>query len=226
MKKLFCMLTIFVLLSFFILPCYASEVTKDSHGSEEIGVYINVDYMLADGTIRADAEEGSYIAVMPDGTVITVAPETVTEGYSLVVYPILKTDTVAYQWFADATEGLGNKRYYYEIFFIDAAGNRVDSGVCQVTISLPEGYGPSKTALLGTDGTLTTIFNSVDGIYITFTMTANGYYVIAESIPSTDKPVSPETGDHSDIFLWTAMLLISGTGIVTTVVSNKRRKIR
>ncbi len=225
MKKIFSIVTVVLLLSLSALPCYAAETTKTELGKEDIGVYINASHTPASGTVGTPIDDGKYTVETPDGTEITVKPETVVEGLSLVVYPIPATDADAYKWFEDSAKDLGNKRYYYDIYFIDAAGSRVDGGTCEVTITLPDGYGMPKTALLGKDGKLTAIANSVDGSMVKFSMNGNGYYVLAEEVGQTDLPDPPQTGDNSHIWLWVIIMTGSLLGMVLTLIKRNKHHL-
>lgn len=49
-----------------------------------------------------------------------------------------------------------------------------------------------------------------------------GYARPAVEIPATGS--APETGDNRNMFLWIALLSVSGFGIVTTAVYGKKRK--
>ncbi len=224
MKRVLSIISAVLLLSLSALPCHAAETTKTEPGSEEIGVYINASHTPASGTVGTPIDDGKYTVETPDGTEITVKPETVVEGLSLVVYPIPATDADAYKWFEDSAKDLGNKRYYYDIYFIDAAGNRVDGGKCEVTITLPDGYGTPKTALLGKDGKLTAITNSVHDGKVKFTMNGNGYYVIAEAAGQTDLPDPPQTGDDSMMWLWIVIMTASLIGVIVIATNAKKRR--
>ncbi len=224
MKRLFSFLFAVILLSLSALPCYAAEDTMTEPGNKEKGVYIDVDYTPASGTVSASEDDGEYRIETPDGTEITVKPQTVVDGLTLVVYPIPQTDAEAYKWFEEATTELGNKRYYYDIYFVDTAGNRVDGGKCEVTVTLPEGYGTPNIAILNKDGKLTTVTNSVDGGKVKFTMSENGYYVLAEKV-QTDTPVSPSTGDDFHIWWWLILMIISGAAVVGIIFCTRKRKV-
>ncbi len=213
MKRALSIISAVLLLSLSALPCYAAETTKTELGKEDIGVYINASHTPASGTVGTPIDDGKYTVETPDGTEITVKPETVVEGLSLVVYPIPATDADAYKWFEDSAKDLGNKRYYYDIYFVNTTGSRVDGGTCEVTITLPDGYGTPKTALLGKDGKLTAIANSVDGSMVKFSLNGNGYYVLAEAVGQTDLPDPPQTGDTGNILIWVFVLVISGISV-------------
>ena len=53
---------------------------------------------------------------------------------------------------------------------------------------------------------------------------------VEETTTTTDKPTtndetkSPQTGDNSDIFLWLALLVVSGGAVIATTIASKKRK--
>ena len=65
----------------------------------------------------------------------------------MVIFPITKQDKRAYQWISDCTTNLGTNILFYEIYFIDEYGTRVDvKKTLQVNLTLPKGYGVPKVA--------------------------------------------------------------------------------
>ncbi len=215
MKKVLSIISAVILLCLSVVPCYAAETTMTEPGSEDIGVYVNASYTPAFGTIGAPIDDGKYTVETSDGTVITVKPETAVEGLTLVVYPVPTTDKEAYEWFENSAKYFGNMRYYYDIYFVDAAGNRVDGGECEVMLTLSEAYGTPKTAILGKDGIITEIANSAEAGKVKFTMSESGYYVLAEAIVQPD---APKTGDTGNMVLWLVLMLVRRFGIVATEV--------
>ena len=50
-----------------------------------------------------------------------------------------------------------------------------------------------------------------------------GYKDIAD-IPAAEKPGSPQTGDSRNLFLWIALLFVSGGAFIRTVVIGKKKR--
>lgn len=83
----------------------------------------------------------------------------------MVIFPITKQDKRAYQWISDCTTNLGTNILFYEIYFIDEYGTRVDvKKTLQVNITLPKGYGVPKVAKISTNGSLSQLVSKAIAI--------------------------------------------------------------
>ena len=61
-----------------------------------------------------------------------------------------------------------------------------------------------------------------DGKNVTSNLIINAVYT-ENSVPVPSDPQSPQTGDNSNLWLWCILLIVSVTGVVTTVCSERRR---
>lgn len=203
MKKFFCVITALIYLCLFTMPCSAAGTGREVR-SESMDILIDVEYTLAEGEYRSTQQEGKYTVVLDDGTVITARPQTDTSGLMLAVYPIPKTDADTYSWFAQCTRELGNKRSYYDIYFVGTDGNRVDGGKCEITISLSDSFGTPEAAMLDRDGTVTMLETEVEKQSVSFMIPGSGYYVLSEELlekpadsPKPDNPKKPADSTNS-----------------------------
>ena len=228
MKKLALLIISIILFSLCAVPAVAAEYNEP--GEQELGLFAKAVYTLPDGCYSAEDDNGDSVVKLPDGTEITVTPKAADPSLRLVIYPITEKDTQVYQWFSNHTANLGTNPLFYDIYFIDEYGTRVDiSTTATVTITLPKGYGIPKVAALSAAGAITQSDSKVRDNIVFFTIEKSGYYVVAAT-PSDNSgagtPVSPQTGDNSNMRLWIILLLVSGTGMVGTTFCCKIREVR
>ena len=144
----------------------------------------------------------------------------------MVIFPITKQDKRAYQWISDCTTNLGTNILFYEIYFIDEYGTRVDvKKTLQVNITLPNGYGVPKVAKISTNGSLSQLVSKSDSNKISFTIDKGGYYaVVSARAGSTVTHIFPKTGEKSMINIWIALFFVSGIGVAGTAVYGRKKK--
>lgn len=236
MKKIESLIAAVILLSLCAVPALAAEYSVPAE--QEISVFAKAVYTLPDGCYDAENRDGDYEVTLPDGTQITVTPDNGDTALRLVIYPITQKDGQAYQWFLKHTTSLGTDLRFYDIYFIDHLGARVEVNMAAaVHITLPQGYGVPKAFALTSGGAATKLDSKVRDNVLSFTIERGGYYVIAAAPASspltpsqpgyagTVASVSPQTGDSSNLYPWTVLLLISGLCIAVTILWVKKRKI-
>ena len=214
-------------------------------GTTPIDVYARYVREIA-GEYTAPAENGEAAVTLPDGTAITVtgAPQ---EARTLVVVPIPESEKEAWGWLVDCLANTGTPVRAYDIYFLDADGNRLNADGAVIAITAPSSDGTLIACSLNTDGISKVLASAVNAGKITFTANGSHYYILAEKAgatqpddpeqpsdpenPSTpEKPAnpadSPKTGDSSMIWLWMILAFISGGAAIVLFIFGKRRKER
>lgn len=220
MKKIMMVLLSFALLLSFSLTAFAAE-----NEPAEIDVYAR--YVgAADGEYTAEIVNAGATITTEDGTVISVtgAPN---GAVTLVVVPIPASEKEAWEWLAECLENAGTPVRAYDIYFLDADGNRFNADGAVITMTAPSVGGTLIACSVNTDGIGKVLTSAVSAGKITFTTNGSHYYVLAEKAgaPQPSNPaVSPKTGDSSNIWLWMILAFISGGAAIVLFVGSKRRK--
>ena len=157
---------------------------------------------------------------------ITLTSKSDVTSLRMVIFPITKQDKRAYQWISDCTTNCGTNILFYEIYFIDEYGTRVNvKKTLQVNITLPKGYGVPKVAKISTNGSLSQLVSKSDSNKISFTIDKGGYYaVVSARAGSTVTHIFPKTGEKSMINIWIALFFVSGIGVAGTAVYGRKKK--
>lgn len=225
MKKIAVCIAAVILSAFCSVPAAAAghELPEET----TIGVLAKAVYTLPDGCYGAEAGAGGeYIAALPDGTRITLISGSADPSLRVVIVPITAQQEQAYPWLSGCTAGLGTDPLFYDIYFIDEYGVRVDvNRTFEVRITLRNGGGTLKTAEISAEGRVSPLASKSDGNTISFTIEKGGYYVVAAArIGHTGLPVSPETGDDRRTEPWIALLFISGAGAAGAAMPGRRKR--
>lgn len=188
---------------------------------QDIDVFAKAVYTLPDGCY--DAEE---IVELPDGTEIKITPKTPVTSLRLVVDPITREDVQAYQWLSECAVKLGTDLLFYDIYFIDEYGNRVNMDLASdVSITLPKNYGTPKTAAVSADGTVSLMSSDFSDNKVSFTIERGGYYAVASVRDGASGSAnSSQTGDNSHLGLWLILLAVSGISFVGSSVWGNAKK--
>lgn len=217
-------------------------------GTTPIDVYARYVREIA-GEYTAPAEDGEAAVTLPDGSTITVtgAPQ---EARTLVVVPIPESEKEAWGWLVDCLANTGTPVRAYDIYFLDADGNRLNADGVVIAITAPSSDGTLMACSVNTGGIGKVLAVEVNAGKITFNADGSSYYVLAEkagtaqtenpeqtsnpknpSTPgnsSTLQPSnladSPKTGDNSTIWLWMILVSTSGGTAIVLFVCSKRRK--
>lgn len=157
---------------------------------------------------------------------ITIIVTDIPEGaVRLMVVPVPKTEREAWAWITDCLEDTGTPIHTFDIYFEDAAGNRINADGAVVTIHCPHCSGTPKVCSLTTGGTVRVLNDSAQGASVTFTTDGSTYYVIADKAPADHPGDSdiPQTGDNSHLALWSG-LQISSALILFLLIWKRRKK--
>ena len=151
MKKTAVLIASVILSIFCSLPVFATG--NNLPEEKTIGVFAKAVYTLPDGCYGAKKDnDGHYVVELPDGIKITLTSKSDVTSLRMVIFPITKQDKRAYQWISDCTTNCGTNILFYEIYFIDEYGTRVNvKKTLQVNITLPKGYGVPKVAKISKD---------------------------------------------------------------------------
>ncbi len=186
-NRILYLLLAMLLLPFNMLNCYAVETVATND------VFITVNYAPAEGEYSTEAYNGRYTVPLDNGIIFTVTQNNTNDEYILVVYAIPENDTEAYKWFESCTVDYGDERKYFDIYFIDGNGNRVELKDCDISMELPHGYDNPKMAVLTKDSELISFDYTLEESAIKFTSSTTGYYVLADT--TATKPDIPQTGN-------------------------------
>lgn len=223
MKKAAVLIAVIILSVFCFVP-----VSAAGNDVPAISVYARSVYTLPDGCYGAEKDvNGKYVAQLPDGVKVTctfAAP-----SLQMVIVPITERDAEAYRWISGCAASLGTDLLFYEIYYIDAYGNRVDVNMStEVSIALTNG-GTRKAAGIATDGSLSPLASKNGDDQISFTIEKGGYYAVAAAktggnASASDTPAAPETGDKRMRWPFAFLLLASGAGIAGTFAYGRKKK--
>lgn len=225
MKKAIALIAAVILFAFCAVPAFAAECIVP--GEQKIGVYAKAVYSPPDGCYSAKEDGGDYIVTLPDGSKITVTPKTPDPSLRLVGYPVTEKDDKAYRWFLEHTVKLGANPTFYDIYFTNEYGVRVDIKTnAEVIITLPKNYGTPKVAALSASGESTLLDAKSQDNVVCFTIEEGGYYAVAAAYNSsgTGASGSPQTGDSSNLRLWFVLLVLSGVSLIYMSVYGKKQK--
>lgn len=225
MKKTAVLIAVIILSVFCSVPVFAAE--NDLPEEKSIDVLAKSVYTLPDGCYGAEADAGgNYIVELPDGIKITLTSKSIDPSLRIVIVPITEKDKQAYKWISDCTTDFGTDLLFYDIYFIDEYGTRVDANMpLEVSVALINDYATLKAAEVSTDGRLSQLVSKSSGNKISFAIEKGGYYAIASArTGSTGTSVSPKTGDNSMMDLWIALLFVTGIGVVGTKIYSRKKK--
>lgn len=229
--------------------CAVSALADEGALPEDqtIDVYAKAVYTLPDGCYDAEeTPDGEHTVEMPDGVKITLTPKTAVSRLRLVVAPITAQDAQAYQWITSCTAGLGSNLLFYDIYFVDEYGNRVDvDTTLDVSIALTEDYGIPTAAAVNADGSVSPLASTSGSDKISFSIEKGGFYAIAAARSDSDTdsdadsdtgstgssksgkggstaPTSAKTGDSSTPALWLVLLLASAAAGAALYAGRKK----
>ena len=246
MKKLF--QTIFVSalsILLFTMPAFAAAPEP-----EEIPVVAQSVQETA--WAEAPVVEGQASVQLEDGVQVTVSGQAL-DGLTLVVYPIPRSDELAWAWMESCMEKYGTNLYPLDLYFVDSQGSRVEvQSAITVTVTYTGDYQVPAVFDLAETGAVTEMESQAEGTAITFTTDHNSYYVLAEteeghtpvepddpdedgsgqpSDGDTSQPgdtsqsggSSPQTGDDRQPLVWWALLPVSGGALLMILFRAKKQ---
>ena len=222
-KGITCIIAL-ILLCGFSLPCAAQAVTAPGDTNNDI-------YAKYTSTLigyYADKSAGGSASVTTAGG-ITIAVKGLSANLTLVVMPVLQSDTQAWNWFGDMMNGKAEMFIPFDIYFTDESGNTVTvNSDTEVTISVPDDYTNPIIYNLFPNETINKPGFSTAGKTLTFTYAGNGYIILASAVSNGEtgnpnEPGSPDTGDIINIMLW---VLVCGAGLLgfSVLIAGRNRK--
>ena len=214
MKRLLAALLAILLVCSMSFPAFAAEENKEQD--------VTVKYIsIVEGEYRAEIKNGTATA---EGVTVTGAP---TNAKTLVVVPIPSSVSEAYEWFIDCLENVGKPLVAYEVYFLDADGNRISANGATISIGC-SANGDLTVCSLTAGGSYKDLSAEIKNGSAVFTANDGDYFILTEK--NTDKPgniptepINPPTGDDSMIWLWIVLATISA-GMIFFLVFWKRRK--
>lgn len=221
MKKAAVIIITVILSVFCSVPVFAAG--NNLPEEKTVGVFAKSVYTLPDGCYGAEKNnDGEYIADLPNGIKMSLKLKSADSSLRIVIVPITKQETQAYQWISGCTADLGNDFLYYDIYFADEHGNRVDVNTSlEVSLALMQNFGTLKAAEISSNGKIMHLDSKSNGNNISFTIQKGGYYAVASSKSFT--PVSPKTGDIRLIHFLIALFFVSGVSIAGTAIYGRKR---
>ena len=221
MKKAAVIIITVILSVFCSVPVFAAG--NNLPEEKTVGVFAKSVYTLPDGCYGAEKNnDGEYIADLPNGIKMSLKLKSADSSLRIVIVPITKQETQAYQWISGCTADLGNDFLYYDIYFADEHGNRVDVNTSlEVSLALMQNFGTLKAAEISSNGKIMHLDSKSNGNNISFTIQKGGYYAVASSKSFT--PVSPKTGDIRLIHFLIALFFVSGVSIAGPAIYGRKR---
>lgn len=153
---------------------------------------------------------------------------------TLVAVPIPSSVNEAYEWFGQCLEEIGKPLAAYEVYFLDANGNRISADGATISIAV-SGNKDLTVCSLTTGGDYKDLSAETGNGSAVFTANGGDYFILTErksdepgDIPTEPgdiptEPTTPPTGDNSMIWLWVMIAVIS-VGMIFFLVFWKRRK--
>lgn len=226
MRRILIVILTLICAFFVSMTCYAAtEILTEN--KQSVSVYVAADFEKNTSDperFYCKVNGGKASVTLADGVTVSVSGIR-ADGLTLVVMPITKAETEAWEWFESCLENYGTNLLPVDIYFIDENGNSVKfSGSFSVSVTTSDKYTEPSVFYLSPDGKVTIIKCTSDGKTVTFETDHNSYYVIAEKvsqIPSNSH--SPKTGDKSNMPIWIALLLVSGTTLVEIYVFGRKK---
>ena len=208
--------SIVVLLIFFScsINCYAAEYKETRTGD----VYGKYNFYSNEGIYTAISSDGSY-EVTTDNEVHIKVSYSRTE-LTLVVHQIPKSEIECYDWLKSCIHQSYTDFQAYEIYCINASGERVDLPA-NTKITMSNTYSNTSVQKVSYSGELNIVRHLVENNNLIFkTIDKDGYYLLCESAKD---PQSPQTGDNSNLRLWWILLIVSATSVVVLCVEQRKR---
>ena len=232
MKRILAFLLTVVLTLFCSVTAFAAESNLDGEKRQtDIGVYARYIDNKQWNTVPVD-ENGQGTTVLPGGKEITVSGA-LKPGWQLAIDPITEKD--ALDWIGDVLNGKAKDLSPLHIYFIDASGNIKTADGVNVTVKQSEKLTDlAAYSLTSEDKTIGLTVTAKDGS-LTFTTDGSPYYVLGEKVSggtsstdetSSDPGDSRQTGDAGRIWLWLAILTVSGMVLFGIVLYRKRKITR
>lgn len=201
MKK-WTMIGLTVLLAMSLAVAAFAENTDDE---TEIGVYAKSEYHT-EGAYPAVLEEGGATVILEGNMEVTVfgAPEEATE---LVIFPVKRSEQEAWDWINACFKGKGTPVHTFDIYFLNASGQRIEANGAEVTIDCPHCTTRPLVCSLSSDGTVQVLNTNGRSLSVTFTTNGSAYYILVEQDSGTEQL----SGSGSSL-LWIVLGTVTAAG--------------
>lgn len=202
----------------FILSFYGS-CFNISANSERTSIYVSYKENEANNIYTDVVKDGKAEIVTKEGYVIDVEGA-IPDGLSLVIMPILETDTEAMKWFRSCMSSYGANFFPFELYFVDKNGTRI-SPQCEINVRINIGNDSRELIVcyLSYDSVVTDLDSFIKNKEIHFSTSKDGYFVIAEKHAENQTPGQPgesqvpNTGDAHTLSLWYILVIVSSIGL-------------
>ena len=189
MRRLLAMLLAVVLVCSMSFPAFAADENKEQD--------VTVKYIITvEGEYRAEIKNGTAAA---EGVTVTGAP---ANAKTLVVVPIPSSVSEAYDWFSDCLEKIGNPLAAYEVYFLDANGNRISADGATISIAV-SGNKDLTVCSLTTGGDYKDLSAEMGNGSAVFTANGGDYFILTEKKSTEPKPggnvTVPVRGDDHEL---------------------------
>ena len=193
MRRLLAALLAVVLVCSMSFPAFAAEETKE--------IDVTVRYIsTVDGAYVAEVKNGAA-SINADGVTVSVtgAP---SNAKTLVVIPIPSSVSEAYEWFSECLEKIGKPLAAYEVYFLDANGNRISADGAAISIAV-SGNKDLTVCSLTTGGDYKDLSAEMGNGSAVFTANGGDYFILTEK--KSDEPTTggnltvPVRGDDHEL---------------------------
>ena len=235
MRKGIMFVTALVLICVFAFPSAAQTVAVP--GSADNAVYAK--YTSAPGGCYTGKASGGSASVTTDGGIILTI-KGVPDDLTLVVMPVLDSDTQAWSWFCGMMDDRTERFMPFDIYFKDESGNMLTAGFdIEVTISVPEDYTGPELYQLFSDETINKLNFSDESEALSFTYSGSGYIVLAQAMSGgkpndnpdsrpdgkeESEPDTTDTGDNSNITVWLWVCGVSLLGLSLLIIAGRKKR--
>lgn len=231
MKRLFAIFTIWIMIASFTLPCYTVKASVNEKEDSVIGDVL-AHFVRNTQWEEATVKNGKAVVTTDDGYTITVTGIP-TEAVILRVFSIPFSETSVRAWIVDCIGKQYNVQAAFDIWFVDANGNRINADGAQITIQKCE-RGCTIFSISTTSQT-EKLNNACKNGTVQFIADGSNYYALAkmasvaekadsDNLAVSDKHTSPITGDDGYGMLWFVLASASGYILIRVFLWWKRRK--
>ena len=133
--------------------------------------------------------DGGGASVTTSGDVTVAVKGVFPDNLTLVVMPVLQSDTQAWSWFAGMMSGKAEKFMPFDIYFTDGSGSTVTvTSDIEVTVTVPDGYANPAIYNLFPNETLNKLGSAATGKNLAFTYSGVGYIVLTSVAQNSGSP--------------------------------------
>lgn len=136
--------------------------------------------------------EDTSSVMLPDGTQVEIEGIPTVAG-TLVIFPVPATETEAWKWASGCLNKIGKPVHFFDIYFKDQNGSRINADGTTVTIDCPHCSEKPIVYSLTSDGQVKRLSSSARSVSVTFTTNGSSYYILAEQFTETETETERET---------------------------------